>query len=737
MKFSLFRNSNGHFEKDQAPIGELDLLSLYDSIKSNPQLQAFTQKYKDLYAEEGKSQDVKDLKMKFPFITPTGKFKVRNNGAMVEGSFTSLVPFDIDTQDNEGVDLHSVFENRICMSPEVALCFMSPSNGLKGLVAVQMNFNADTFADTIKDHLYPKLETQWGVKLDRAQASLSQPLFICHDAGVYCVPDAIPVPVEDKIADLFSGNFGMGTERQDLKIIQGLLKQLASAPGGQLHQFTLSVSAAIAAMLKGGVLSGDPEFYLELMWENLKQAPGLKDSKVGYEKLKSAFHNALEKETIAPITPDLLLKKNFIDEIGKWLRSQTWDENLPYVMVGNDYYEVTDDNRLLMRTSTGITKRHPGFKTIWDFIPIYREFVNSPNFVDFQQVIDGAWNISSPLTHKPQEGDWSTIGRLVNHLFGAWENERDQTELFYDWCKELLTNPKQKLIIPCLVSGTQGSAKSSLIELLMLIFGKNAFKLEASGLNREFNSSFADKLLVCLDELPKSSAEEFITTIKDLSTSKTIHVNPKGVTEYDIDCHLHFIMASNRMDEFIRVEGEDRRLWIREVPQWDQKKSTPDFKAKIEEEVPYFLNFLITRKEYHKREPSLRFFREDYATNRKTKAIEYNKSAIYHHITFTIKGEFEFKFIDCDKLVYNQTELYDMTQDMPKRPGIKEFKKLMANEFSHKEYGTHRVKEGQIKVTKCSVKKGYLFNREEVGADSLEGIKDELVVKSNNIFAIS
>ena len=80
---------------------------------------------------------------------------------MVEGSFTSLVPFDIDTQDNEGVDLDAVFDSRICMTPEVALCFKSPSNGLKGLVAVQMHFDVDTFAETIKNNLYPKLEKKW------------------------------------------------------------------------------------------------------------------------------------------------------------------------------------------------------------------------------------------------------------------------------------------------------------------------------------------------------------------------------------------------------------------------------------------------------------------------------------------------------------------------------------------------------------------------------------------------
>ena len=385
-----------------------------------------------------------------------------------------------------------------------------------------------------------------GSEGDKSQATLSQPLFICHDPEVYCVPDAVPFAVDNKIADLFAGNYGLDTPKQDLRIIQGLLKQLASAPGGQLHQFTLAVSAAIAGMLKGEVLTGEPDFYLELMWENLKGAPGLKDSRVGYDNLKSAFYNALGKETIAPITPELIAKKEFVAEIAKWLKTQMWDENLPYVMIGNDYYEVTADNRLLMRTQAAITKRHPGFKNIFEFIPIYREFINHPNFLNHQQVIENCWNISAPLKYVPAEGNWTNTKRLIDHLFGEWDNEADQRELFYDWCKELLENPTQKLIIPCLVSYTGGSGKTTLIDLLIEIFGKNAFKLQSSGLVREFNSSFGDRVLVCLDELPKSNSEEFITIIKDLCTSKTIHINPKGVpnTTWTVICTSSWLLIA-------------------------------------------------------------------------------------------------------------------------------------------------------------------------------------------------
>ena len=74
-----------------------------------------------------------------------------------------------------------------------------------------------------------------------------------------------------------------------------------------------------------------------------------------------------------------------------------------------------------------------------------------------------------------------------------------------------------------------------------------------------------------------------------------------------------------------------------------------------------------------------------------------------------------------------------MVGEMSKKPGAKSFKKFISEELK-KEYKNHRLQESQSKVEKKDQKKGYLFSREEVGADPLEGIKDEPIIKSNNIF---
>jgi hypothetical protein len=373
-----------------------------------------------------------------------------------------------------------------------------------------------------------------------------------------------------------------------------------------------------------------------------------------------------------------------------------------------------------------------------DVIDSHVSFISlRDDFKSFERIIDGQfWNLASPLPFTPQEGQWPTIAKLVQHLFGESHLENDQTELIYDWIKELLENPTQKLIIPCLVSRAQGSGKTTFLTLLDGIFGQNCINLQAKDLEREFNSSYASKLVVSLDEIPKKNSGEFIESIKQKSTQTTIHVNPKGATEYDIPCHIHFVMASNRVDEFIKVEDEDRRLWIREVPAFNQKKADLYFVSKMTAEIPAFVHFLFTRKEVYPRDPGLRFQRRDYETNAKKKAIEANKSEVYHILCKEIANLFEFKYPNCTKLILNMNELYDLTEDMIRRPEFGEFKKRFTDSFPNKEYKNSKLPDEQHRTDKAKSvqKKGYTFQREDVGIDSLEGISNEPIFKTNSVF---
>ena len=701
-------------------------------VRENPGLKAKTEEYKAALEEFGKEDKrTKGLKKALPMIKVTGLFNSKDTKGYVPNTFNGLCPFDIDVQDNEGVNWEDLFL-RVFIDPAVKFVFFSPSGGIKGAIDIDYLFTTPTkFTSDVKDKVYPYFAKKWNCKLDPSQATFSQGMFLCHDALGEFKADTTPYDVMDSTnnAYLDSGE-GDGDGTTSLEAVLQVLQNLHT---GQVYEKTKALTSMIAKMAKGGALAASPDQLVHLMQNAILKAPGVKDARKAKADVKACFDWAFNAEEVKPITKDDLMQKKFWSHVGWSLRNNCWDSSLPYICVGNDFFQRKDD-RLLPRNLATITRKHPEIEKVFMLIPHYDEFVNEPDFLNFQQIIDGTnWNLFSPLGYTAEPGEWPTIKKLVDHLFGAWANESDQRELIYDWLKELLVNPKQKMIIPCLVSRTQGSAKSTFLDLVVKMFGKNATSLKSTNINREFNSSFSDKLIVCLDELPASQSEELITEIKSLTTAKSVHVNPKGQTEYDIDCHLHFIMASNRMDDFLKVEDEDRRLWIREVPKFDEKKDETGFVARLYEEIPYFLHFLLERKEYHKRSEALRFYKDSYATNRKASAIEANKSEIYHHIKLMIQIEFEVKFIDCDRLVYNQADLLSMVGEMSKKPGAKSFKKFISEELK-KEYKNHRLQESQSKVEKKDQKKGYLFSREEVGADPLEGIKDEPIIKSNNIF---
>lgn len=710
----------------------VNLESVGKFVKENEGLKAKTEEYRAALDEFGKDDKrTKALKKAMPMIKVTGQFVTKDTKGYVPNTFNSLCPFDIDVQDNEGVNWEDLFL-RVFVDPHVKFVFFSPSGGIKGALSIDYLFTTGVkFSSDVKAKVYPYFAKKWNCKLDPSQATFSQGMFLCHDAFGEFKADTTPFDVLD-----FTNNAYLASEGEPeggITSIEGVLQVLETLHAGQIYEKTKAMTALVAKMSKGGAIAISPDQLVHLMQNAIMKSPGVKDGRKAKADVKACFEWALTSEEVKPITKEDLSQKKFWSFVGWSLRNNCWDNSIPYICVGNDFFHVKGD-KLLPRKLPTIQRRHPEIEKIYLLIPHYDEFINEPNFLDFQQILDGTnWNLFSPLAFVPQPGEWPTIKKLIDHLFGAWANEKDQRELIYDWLKEILVNPKQKLIIPCLVSRVQGSSKSTFLDLVIAMLGKNAYGLKASGISREFNNSWAEKLVVCLDELPASQSEDLITEIKSLTTAKQIHVNPKGQTEYDIDCHLHFIMASNRMDDFLKIEDEDRRLWIREVPKFEEERDETGFVARLNEEIPFFLDFLLTRKEYHRRSEALRFYKDAYATNRKASAIEANKSEIYHHIKLTIQMEFETRFVDDDKLVYSQNELLTMTSEMSKKPGAKAFKKFIAEELK-KDYKLHRLNPGQTRLEKRDSKKGYMFSREEVGADSLSGLEDVPVVKSNNIF---
>ena len=109
----------------------------------------------------------------------------------------------------------------------------------------------------------------------------------------------------------------------------------------------------------------------------------------------------------------------------------------------------------------------------------------------------------------------------MKHIFGA------HYELGLDYLQLLFTNPTQILPILCLVSRQRSTGKSTFLKWLKQIFENNLTYLTNDSFTSQFNSDWANKLLICIDEV-LFNKEELTERIKYLSTTNVNKLEAKG-----------------------------------------------------------------------------------------------------------------------------------------------------------------------------------------------------------------
>lgn len=217
----------------------------------------------------------------------------------------------------------------------------------------------------------------------------------------------------------------------------------------------------------------------------------------------------------------------------------------------------------------------------------FKGWTNEPDFLNYREDVRGWLNLSQPLPYEPKEGDWPTIRKLFEHIFG------EQLELGFDYYSLLLTRPKQLLPILVLVSEEQGTGKSTLLQFNSMLIGANAVILNVSQYSQQFNGVYAAKLIIGIDETVIS--EQFIKErLKQDSTQTSIQLRKMHSEHQTLPFYGKFILCTNREKDFVKLEREDMRFWVRKVGKIEQFDA--EFFTKLKEEVPAFAHFLLHRQ---------------------------------------------------------------------------------------------------------------------------------------------
>jgi archaellum biogenesis ATPase FlaH len=277
-----------------------------------------------------------------------------------------------------------------------------------------------------------------------------------------------------------------------------------------------------------------------------------------------------------------------------WIEHKFLHAHIPYIRVGTDYFKIinkTDRYGVTRKVIKGWKKeeiKQDHTQSLLKIIPAFDDFIIEPDNSKFEQVIDSCYNLYAPFSHKPsdQESNESQIPvsvSLLKHIFG------NQYKMGLQYIKLLYQKPKQPLPILCLVSRERQTGKTTFLNWMQIMFGDNFTQINPEDLNSQFNSIYATKNIIALDEtvIDKSHAVE---KLKSIATAKTISVNQKFVANYSIPFYGKVIICTNKEKDFMRIDEEEIRFWIRKVPVIDSINT--NIENDLRNEIPAFLHYL-------------------------------------------------------------------------------------------------------------------------------------------------
>ena len=271
---------------------------------------------------------------------------------------------------------------------------------------------------------------------------------------------------------------------------------------------------------------------------------------------------------------------------------ETLRNESPFVRVGTTLYKIVNQPRL----NGGYVKK----RIVWnnetlrqdygkDYlanVPKYDGFCTVPDHVNYRQVIDNFLNLYEPIGHQPKEGNFSHIQALLHHIFG------EQYELGVDYLQLLYLHPIQKLPILLLVSEERNTGKSTFLNFLKAMFRNNVTFNTNEDFRSQFNSDWAGKLIIVVDEVLLNRREDS-ERLKNLSTTLSYKVEAKGKDRDEIAFFAKFVLCSNNERLPVIIDPGETRYWVRKIHHLENDDT--HFLQKLIEEIPAFLYFLQHR----------------------------------------------------------------------------------------------------------------------------------------------
>jgi hypothetical protein len=313
-------------------------------------------------------------------------------------------------------------------------------------------------------------------------------------------------------------------------------------------------------------------------------------------------------------------------------------KTVPYLRVGTSYYKLVQAptiaghfNEILVHWNIETIRQDHG-KDYLSKVPKYDGFTCIPSHIDFKQEYKGFYNTYSPLVAIPKEGEFHTSMAFVKHIFGK------HYELGLDYLQLLYSRPVQVLPILCLVSKERSTGKSTFLKWLKAIFDNNLTYLTNDSFSSQFNADWANKLLICIDEV-LFNKEELTERIKYLSTTNINKLEAKGKDKREVEFFGKFILCSNNEDNFIKIDGNETRFWVLKIP--ILKKEETNFLNLLIGEISAFLFHLQQRRLSTQHTTRMWFTPKQIRTPALKRLVQNNRNRVEKELATILLGAME------------------------------------------------------------------------------------------------
>ena len=296
-----------------------------------------------------------------------------------------------------------------------------------------------------------------------------------------------------------------------------------------------------------------------------------------------------------------------------------------FIRVGTTLYKIVEQPKLnggYVRKRiawNNETLRQDYGKDYIGSVPKYDGFCTVPEHIGYHPVVGKFLNLYEPIDHQPKEGDFSHIQSLVGHIFG------EQYELGMDYLQLLYLQPIQKLPILLLVSEERNTGKSTFLNFLKLLFQNNVTFNTNEDFRSQFNSDWAGKLLIVVDEVLLNRREDS-ERLKNLSTTLSYKVEAKGKDRDEIAFFAKFVLCSNNEYLPVIIDAGETRYWVRKIDRLQTDDT--DFLQKLKAEIPAFLYHLQHRQLSTEKESRMWFATSLLHTEALQKIIRSNRNRL-------------------------------------------------------------------------------------------------------------